>query len=93
MASDLLNELFSGKSVRNDSHTCGTNNYSFTVLPQDQLALPSVIINLLNISEYKGIPGWLSGLVPAFGPGCDPGDLGLTPTSGSRCMEPALINN
>ena len=36
-----------------------------------------------------GIPGWRSGLVPAFGPGCDPGDPGLNPTSGSQCMEPA----
>ena len=24
-------------------------------------------------SELKGIPGWLSGLAPAFGPGRDPG--------------------
>ena len=36
-----------------------------------------------------GIPGWRSGLVPAFGSGRDPGDPGLNPTSGSRCMEPA----
>ena len=36
-----------------------------------------------------GIPGWRSGLAPAFSPGCDPGDLGSNPTSGSRCMEPA----
>ena len=36
-----------------------------------------------------GIPGWRSGLAPAFGPGRDPGDPGSNPTSGSRCMEPA----
>ena len=30
-----------------------------------------------------GIPGWLSGLVPAFGPGHDPGVPGSSPTSGS----------
>ncbi|CAD7671201.1 unnamed protein product [Nyctereutes procyonoides] len=36
-----------------------------------------------------GIPGWRSGLAPAFGPGRDPGDPGSSPTSGSRCMEPA----
>ena len=30
-----------------------------------------------------GIPGWLSGLVPAFSPGRDPGVPGLNPTSGS----------
>ena len=35
-----------------------------------------------------GNPGWRS-LVPAFGPGRNPGDLGSNPTSGSRCMEPA----
>ena len=39
--------------------------------------------------EWLGIPGWRSGLAPAFGPGRDPGDPGLNPTSGSRCMEPA----
>ena len=33
-----------------------------------------------------GIPGWLSGLAPAFGPGCDPGVLKSSPASGS--MEP-----
>ncbi|CAD7670673.1 unnamed protein product [Nyctereutes procyonoides] len=36
-----------------------------------------------------GIPGWRSGLAPAFGPGRDPGDPGSNPTSDSRCMEPA----
>ena len=36
-----------------------------------------------------GIPGWRSGLAPAFGPGRDPGEPGSNPTSGSRCMEPA----
>ena len=30
-----------------------------------------------------GIPGWLSGLAPAFGPGRDPGVQGSSPTSGS----------
>ena len=34
---------------------------------------------------YRGIPGWLSGLAPAFGPGCDPGVLGSNPTSSSLC--------
>ena len=31
----------------------------------------------------RGIPGWRSGLAPAFGPGRDPGDPGSNPTSGS----------
>ena len=44
----------------------------------------------MNIMENShGIPGWCGGLAPAFGPGRDPGDPGLSPTSGSRCMEPA----
>ena len=40
-------------------------------------------------SSKAGIPGWRSGLAPAFGPGRDPGDPGSSPTSGSRCREPA----
>ena len=39
--------------------------------------------------KSMGIPGWRSGLAPAFGPGRDPGDPGSNPTLGSRCMEPA----
>ena len=39
--------------------------------------------------KKTGIPGWRSGLAPAFGPGRDPGDPGSNPMSGSRCMEPA----
>ena len=38
--------------------------------------------------ENPGIPGWRSGIVPAFGPGRNPGEPGLNPTSGSQCMEP-----
>ena len=34
-------------------------------------------------NSKNGIPGWLSGLALAFGPGHDPGDLGSSPTSGS----------
>ena len=48
--------------------------------------------DLRNIFFHKnllGIPGWRSGLAPAFGPGPNPGDPGSNPTSGSRCMEPA----
>ena len=39
--------------------------------------------------EGLGIPGWRSGLAPAFGPGRDPGDPGSNPMSGFPCMEPA----
>ena len=45
--------------------------------------------DLLAMKREKGIPGWRSGLAPAFGPGRDPGDPGSNPTSVSRCMEPA----
>ena len=48
------------------------------------------LIDLINEKYKAGIPGWRSGLAPAFGPGCNPGDLGLNPTSGSWCMEPAF---
>ena len=44
--------------------------------------------NIARIASL-GIPGWRSGLAPAFGPGRDPGDPGSNPTSGSWCMEPA----
>ena len=33
--------------------------------------------------EDQGIPGWRSGLAPAFGPGRNPGDSGSNPTLGS----------
>ena len=41
------------------------------------------------LKRFYGIPGWRSGLAPAFGPGSDPGDPGSNPISGSQCMEPA----
>ena len=40
-------------------------------------------------TKARGIPGWRSGLAPAFGGGCEPGDPGSNPTLGSQCMEPA----
>ena len=39
--------------------------------------------------DTMGMPGWRSGLAPAFGPGHDPGYPGSNPTSGAQCMEPA----
>ncbi|CAD7694302.1 unnamed protein product [Nyctereutes procyonoides] len=49
------------------------------------------LTNLCVIFRFDrhGIPWWRCGLTPAFGPGRDPGDPGSSPTSGSRCMEPA----
>ena len=50
-----------------------------------------VVVVVVVVKENEsGIPGWRSGLAPAFGPGHDPGDPGSNPTSGSRCMEPDM---
>ena len=49
----------------------------------------TMILIGMTLKLRVGIPGWRSGLAPAFGPGRDPGDPGSNPTSGSRCMEPA----
>ena len=54
-------------------------------LPPDAILLTS----LCKGTVAYGIPGWRSGLAPAFGPGRDPGDPGSNPMSGSRCIEPA----
>ena len=51
----------------------------------DHSCIPSTYSTIWCIVNYQyifetqssGIPGWRSGLVPAFGPGCDPGDPGL----------------
>ena len=43
----------------------------------------------LLLKYFYGIPGWLGGLAPAFGPGRDPGDLGSSPASRAPCVEPA----
>ena len=51
--------------------------------------IPLPGLRTLSKKLLTGIPGWRSGLAPAFGPGRDPGDPGSNPTSGSRCMEPA----
>ena len=50
------------------------------------------ITSLLLKKGTKGIPGWLSGLAPAFGPGHDPGVPGSSPASGSWHMEPASLS-
>ena len=43
----------------------------------------------MNLKTFvTGIPGRLSGLAPAFGPGHDPGVLGSSSIPGP-CMEPA----
>ena len=57
----------------------------------DWFSLVSPVLKQLISHKNKGsgIPGWRSGLAPAFGPRRDPGDPGLNPMLGSRCMEPA----
>ena len=42
-----------------------------------------LIYKVLKENPATGIPGWRSGLAPAFGPGRDPEDPGSNPTSGS----------
>ena len=43
----------------------------------------AVHITGLKTLLKEGIPEWLSGLVPAFGPGREPGVPGSSPTPGS----------
>ena len=50
--------------------------------------LAKIPLKLMEVKVLWGIPGWLSSLAPAFGPGCDPGVPGLSPTS-APCVEPA----
>ena len=49
---------------------------------------PRTLVGNASKTILEGIPGWRSGLAPAFGPGRDLGDPGSSPTSGSQCMEP-----
>ena len=48
---------------------------------------PGVSADLPPVTSQKmpkwGIPEWLSGLAPAFSPGCNPGVLGWSPAWGS----------
>ena len=51
---------------------------SLNSTPETNIAL------YIKYLKFKfGMPGWLSGLVPAFCPGHDPGVPGSSPTSGS----------
>ena len=50
-----------------------------TSVEQEMLVVPGPLKN-----DKRGVPGWPGGLVPAFGPGRNPGVRGLSPTSGSR---------
>ena len=43
-------------------------------------------------TKKMGIPGWLSGLAPAFGPGRDPGVPGSSPASGSMQEPSACVS-
>ena len=65
-----------------------SNKYLLNIYFVPNTVLNSEYVNTF-IKSVSGIPGWLSGLAPAFGPGRDPGDRGSGPMSGSRCMEPA----
>ena len=60
--------------------------------PIEAFMVPLITVITSIKTNMFGIPGWRSGLAPAFGPGRDPGDPGSNPTSGSRCMEPASVS-
>ena len=52
----------------------------------DGILQPQVLSGVIPFRLFKsldGQPRWLGGLAPAFGPGQDPGDPGLSPVSGS----------
>ena len=70
---------------------------SYDLKNQDYAGKKSlVILPLVSTAPlehfYPGIPGWRSGLAPAFGPGRNPGGPGSSPTLGSWCMEPANVS-
>ena len=49
--------------------------------------IPNMFLN----KKRQGIPGWLSDLAPAFGPGCHPGVPGSSLRIQSRIGLPAWI--
>ena len=61
---------------------------------KEELKFHSKAFSSLKKNRALGIPGWLSGLVPAFGPGNDPGVWdrvprrapGMEPASPSSCV-------
>ena len=61
----------------------GQSSFGNDPLPSHWAALMITKLSLLQNPCLMGIPGWLSGLAPAFGPGCYPGVLGSSPASGS----------
>ena len=70
-------------------HHPGIPTHSFQLHMGHSIEHHIIVDTSSLIRIHWGIPGWRSGLAPAFGPGRDPGDRGSNPTSGSRCMEPA----
>ena len=69
-----------------DSYICNDKN-------SIQQFLQALLNKLLQNTTYKNNRTWAARgaqwFSVAFSPGCDPGDPGSSPTSGSRCMEPA----
>ena len=60
-------------------------NVVITFLPSNMEMIGGGLIFYITYKKeiISGIPGWLSGLAPAFGAGCDLGVPGLSPTLGS----------
>ena len=61
----------------------GTQYLIYCPIPPWSHTLCSHCMFCVLDKRMTGIPGWLSGLVPAFGPGHDPGVPGSSPASGS----------
>ena len=62
------------------------NNKMTEWIPTRPIYMLSIHFNLKTSGKKKkkGIPGWLSGLAPAFVPGRNPGVPGSSPASGSQ---------
>ena len=59
--------------------------HQLTLVALGKLVNSAYLICTMGIRiPVLGIPGWLSGLAPAFGPRRDPGVPGSSPASGSR---------
>ena len=78
--------LFGGNALCLQKTLPGLFSWFKKVPTKEQVFPPFAILQtqvtiIKNIHDM-GIPGWLSGLGPAFGPGCDPGVPGSGPESG-----------
>ena len=72
-----------GRKFQTKNAVKGKARYLLT-LPFKVEMEPQALLRMRLLERASvGIPGWLSGLAPAFGPGHDPGVPGSNPMSGS----------